>query len=42
MVPIADLAACGVMLWTILQTRKHLNQGSEADGKGTIYGFSLI
>ncbi|CAO3662646.1 unnamed protein product [Umbelopsis ramanniana] len=33
MVPIADLAACGVMLWTILQTRKHLNQGSEADGK---------
>lgn len=34
LLPVADLAGCGVVLWTILQTRKHLGQGSEADGKG--------
>ncbi|KAM3586168.1 hypothetical protein VKS41_002696 [Umbelopsis sp. WA50703] len=33
LLPVADLAGCGVVLWTILQTRKHLGQGSEADGK---------
>jgi len=33
LLPLADLAGCGVVLWTILQTRKHLNRGSEADGK---------
>lgn len=26
--------ACGIILWTILQTRKNLGTGSTADGKG--------
>ncbi|CDS03022.1 hypothetical protein LRAMOSA00424 [Lichtheimia ramosa] len=31
--PLIDLAGCGVILWTILQTRKHLGRGTSADGK---------
>ncbi|KAI7853006.1 lung seven transmembrane receptor-domain-containing protein [Circinella umbellata] len=31
--PIIDLAGCCIVLWTILQTRKHLGAGSSADGK---------
>ncbi|KAI9018031.1 lung seven transmembrane receptor-domain-containing protein [Phycomyces nitens] len=30
---LADILACGVVLWTILQTRKHLGVASSADGK---------
>ncbi|ORZ19879.1 lung seven transmembrane receptor-domain-containing protein [Absidia repens] len=33
--PIIDLVACGIILWTILQTRKNLGAGSSADGKET-------
>ncbi|SAM04725.1 hypothetical protein [Absidia glauca] len=33
--PIIDLMACGIILWTILQTRKNLGTGSTADGKET-------
>ncbi|KAI8089974.1 lung seven transmembrane receptor-domain-containing protein [Halteromyces radiatus] len=35
MFPIVDLVACGIVLWTILQTRKNLGAGSSADGKET-------
>ncbi|OAD71221.1 hypothetical protein PHYBLDRAFT_66495 [Phycomyces blakesleeanus NRRL 1555(-)] len=31
--PLADIFACGVVLWTILQTRKHLGAAASADGK---------
>ncbi|CAO3596820.1 unnamed protein product [Absidia cylindrospora] len=31
--PVIDLVACGIILWTILQTRKNLGAGSSADGK---------
>ncbi|KAI9322374.1 lung seven transmembrane receptor-domain-containing protein [Dichotomocladium elegans] len=31
--PLIDLAGCAVILWTILQTRKHLGAGTAADGK---------
>ncbi|KAI8341286.1 lung seven transmembrane receptor-domain-containing protein [Chlamydoabsidia padenii] len=33
--PIIDLVACGIILWTILQTRKNLGTGTTADGKET-------
>ncbi|KAI8136662.1 lung seven transmembrane receptor-domain-containing protein [Fennellomyces sp. T-0311] len=33
LLPIIDLAGCCIVLWTILQTRKHLGAGSSADGK---------
>ncbi|KAI9495123.1 lung seven transmembrane receptor-domain-containing protein [Zychaea mexicana] len=33
LLPIIDLAGCCIVLWTILQTRKHLGTGSSADGK---------
>ncbi|CAO3609999.1 unnamed protein product [Cunninghamella echinulata] len=31
--PLIDLIACGIILWTILQTRKTLSAGTSADGK---------
>lgn len=34
LLPLIDLASCGIILWTILQTRKHLASGASADGKG--------
>ncbi|ORZ02760.1 lung seven transmembrane receptor-domain-containing protein [Syncephalastrum racemosum] len=42
--PLIDLAACGVVLWTILQTRKHLSTaGSAAEGKerNIVNGYKL-
>ena len=34
LLPLIDLMGCGVVLWTILQTRKHLAAASSADRKG--------
>ncbi|KAI8367551.1 lung seven transmembrane receptor-domain-containing protein [Radiomyces spectabilis] len=31
LLPLIDLTACGVVLWTILQTRKHLGAATSAD-----------
>ncbi|KAI8360772.1 lung seven transmembrane receptor-domain-containing protein [Blakeslea trispora] len=33
LLPLVDLASCGIVLWTILQTRKHLALASSANGK---------
>ncbi|GAA5803522.1 hypothetical protein HPULCUR_009004 [Helicostylum pulchrum] len=33
LLPLIDLVSCGIILWTILQTRKHLASGASADGK---------
>jgi hypothetical protein len=42
LLPLIDLASCGIILWTIFQTRKHLASGASADGKGTIATFIRI
>ncbi|KAL7326659.1 hypothetical protein PS15p_208958 [Mucor circinelloides] len=31
--PLIDLISCGIILWTILQTRKHLASATSVDGK---------
>jgi hypothetical protein len=36
LLPLIDLVSCGIILWTILQTRKHLAAGASTDGKGIV------
>ncbi|KAG2191368.1 hypothetical protein INT46_005004 [Mucor plumbeus] len=33
MLPLIDLISCGIILWTIIQTRKHLASATSVDGK---------
>ncbi|CAO3638071.1 unnamed protein product [Mucor fragilis] len=33
MLPLIDMISCGIILWTILQTRKHLASATSVDGK---------
>ena len=42
LLPLVDLASCGIVLWTIFQTRKHLASASSANGKGKVSISSSI